>query len=875
MLSCPSCATDVPPGSRFCLACGGRVSSSATGAATLAIAAPASSPQPSGSVEEGRFPAGAVLAGRYRVLGLLGRGGMGEVYRANDLKLGQSVALKFLPAATATNASMLARLHAEVRIARQVSHPNVCRVYDIGDVDGAPYLTMEYVDGEDLGSLIRRIGRLPGDKAVEIARRICAGVAAAHDKGVLHRDLKPANVMIDGRGQVLLTDFGLAGLAGQVEGGEIRNGTPAYMAPEQLAGREVTVRSDIYALGLLFYEMFTGRRAFQDARRTTPPSVTNLVKDIDPAVERVIFRCLAEDPRDRPLSALAVAAALPGGDPLAAALAAGETPSPEMVAAAGESETISVRSAVASLALVVGGLISLAVAYPYTSILERTPFEYPPEALAQKSRDLIHAFGYPEKPADSAYQFALDDQFRRHSLTNQTKQVYAAQLAAAQPALLSFNYRQSPRPLETVGASGVPSPVDPAPTVAGMISLRLDGLGRLLFFQAMTPQLDVPPAQPAGPFDWRALFTAGGLDPARFQPTEPRWLPLAAFDARAAWTGSYPVTPEVPVRVEAAAWRGKPVYFQVILPWTRATRSQPFVQTGLQKAVNWLSICLVCLLFLTATGLAWRNTRLGRGDTRGAFRVAVWIFTGSLLAWICTAKHVASAGEFNKLVSAISEALFSAVAYWIVYVALEPYARRSWPRSLVAWTRLLSGRIRDPLAAGHILFGIVLGIGIQTVTAISSIWLSTAFVNLSALRGVRSAMGDVAALPFELTVSLYVFLFYFLLRAALRRTWLAAAVFVLVGAAVGSQQPEPLLWCLVFAAVWSAELLAMLRWGLLPVAVGLMVSDLLSFPLTINFSAWYAGYGIIPLALILGLAVWAFHTALAGRRVFREGFLDG
>jgi len=231
MLRCPSCSTDVPPASRFCLACGAPVPSPpASEVATVAIPPPHSS-HTSGSIDEGRFPAGTLLAGRYRVLGLLGRGGMGEVYRANDMKLGQPVALKFLPAETARNERMLARLHAEVRIARQVSHPNVCRVYDIGEIEGLPFFTMEYVDGEDLGSLLRRIGRLPGDKAVEIARRICAGLAAAHDKGVLHRDLKPANVMIDGRGQVLLTDFGLAGLAGQVEGGEIRNGTPAYMAP--------------------------------------------------------------------------------------------------------------------------------------------------------------------------------------------------------------------------------------------------------------------------------------------------------------------------------------------------------------------------------------------------------------------------------------------------------------------------------------------------------------------------------------------------------------------------------------------------------------------------------------------------------------------
>jgi len=208
-----------------------------------------------------------MLAGRYRVLGLIGRGGMGEVYRANDVKLSQLVALIFLPEAAARHERKLARLHAEVRIARQVSHPNVCRVYDIGELDGLPFLTMEYVDGEDLGSLLRRIGRLPGDKAIEIAGHLCAGLAAAHDKGVLHRGLKPANIMIDGRGQVIITDFGLTALAATAHEGDIRSGTPAYMAPEQIAGREVTARSDLYSLGVVLYEMFTGKRAFEDSRR--------------------------------------------------------------------------------------------------------------------------------------------------------------------------------------------------------------------------------------------------------------------------------------------------------------------------------------------------------------------------------------------------------------------------------------------------------------------------------------------------------------------------------------------------------------------------------------------------------------------------------
>src|SRR5207253_4797802 len=186
-----------------------------------------------------------------RILGLRGQGGMGEVYRANDLKLNQPVALKFLPAATTRN--LLDRFHAEVRIARQVSHPNVCRIYDIGEADGLTFLSMEYVDGEDLGSLLRRIGRLPGDKALEIARKLCAGLAAAHDKGVLHRDLKPANIMLNSEGEVVVMDFGLADLAEHITQEQVRYGTPAYMAPEQLAGKEVTVKSDVYSLGLVLY----------------------------------------------------------------------------------------------------------------------------------------------------------------------------------------------------------------------------------------------------------------------------------------------------------------------------------------------------------------------------------------------------------------------------------------------------------------------------------------------------------------------------------------------------------------------------------------------------------------------------------------------
>lgn len=354
MTTCPSCKHSVSDDALICPHCGAALTNTSGPTAVLPRSKQHEPTQRSGRVQPAarsasdsadgaRFATGTMLTERYRIVSLVGRGGMGEVYKAEDLKLKQIVALKFLPEAVALDGGALARFHNEVRITRQISHPNVCRVYDIGEVAGLHFLSMEFIDGEDLSSLLRRIGRLPGDKATEIARQICAGLAAAHDNGVLHRDLKPANVMIDGRGKARITDFGVAVVAHELRGDEVIAGTPGYMAPEQLTGKEVTQRSDIYSLGLVLYELFTGKRVFEATNlrdmlklheQSTPTSPSSHVKNIDPLVEKVILRCLEKDPSKRPASAIQVAAALPGGDPLAAALAAGETPSPEMVAAA-------------------------------------------------------------------------------------------------------------------------------------------------------------------------------------------------------------------------------------------------------------------------------------------------------------------------------------------------------------------------------------------------------------------------------------------------------------------------------------------------------------------------------------------------------------
>ena len=157
---------------------------------------PPSEDSSSKSSQWARFTPGTLFAGRFRIVAPLGRGGMGEVYRADDLRLGQTVALKLLPENLSTDPGRLAQFHNEVRVARTIAHRNVCRTYDIGDADGRPFMTMEYVDGEDLAALLRRIGRFPQDRALAISRQVCAGLAAAHECGIVHRDLKPANVMI-------------------------------------------------------------------------------------------------------------------------------------------------------------------------------------------------------------------------------------------------------------------------------------------------------------------------------------------------------------------------------------------------------------------------------------------------------------------------------------------------------------------------------------------------------------------------------------------------------------------------------------------------------------------------------------------------------
>jgi serine/threonine-protein kinase len=516
------------------------------------------------------FPPGIVLAQRYRIVHLLGRGGMGEVYRADDLLLGQPVALKFLLASARASLSELSRFRNEVSTGRQVSHPNVCRVYDIGEAEGLTYLSMEYVDGEDLASLLRRIGKLPLDKAVEIGRQLCAGLAAAHDKGVVHRDLKPANIMLDGRGQVRITDFGIAGVAEHIR--DIRSGTPAYMSPEQRAGKEVTPRSDIYALGMVLCELLTGKR---------PPlePVEAGATELDPAVERLIKRCLEPDPRMRPGSALSVSAALPGGDPLAAALARGETPAPELVADAGPVEGLRAPVAIACLAVVIVGLGLLCVLRQRHDPINQIPMENSSEVLAVKAREIAKSFGYTERPVETLLGWNYDTDYLRYAREQKSTATGGANLYAPYPPAVFFWYRQSSRYSTNLNYDEDISVFRSETLEPGMQAIVLDSEGQLLEFHAR-PTINLPLNSTAAQYEWNRLFAAAGLNPARFQEMQPELTPTAAFDAQAAWTGSSSETSRGSLRVEAAAYRGRPVFFRVLGPWARPGQPAPLSLTG-------------------------------------------------------------------------------------------------------------------------------------------------------------------------------------------------------------------------------------------------------------------------------------------------------
>jgi serine/threonine-protein kinase len=823
-----------------------------------------------------------MLAGRYRVVAPLGRGGMGEIYRAEDVKLGQAVALKFLRSGLAHDPLLLERLLAEVRIGREVSHPNVCRLYDVVEFEGRQFITMEYVDGEDLASLLSRIGRLPEGKAFDLARDLCAGLAAVHDKGVVHRDLKPANVMIDGRGRARLTDFGLAVPQDRAQS-ETFAGTPAYMSPEQLAGGEATQRSDLYALGLVLYEMFTGKPFYEartlgelrlQHREPKAPRLASSGLRSDP-YERFVLQCLEEEPAARPASVRAVAALLPGGDPLEAAVAAGETPSPELVVAASRAGDLAALPALAALVLTLAGMVGAAWLVDRTSLLGLAPPPRSPELLVESSKRILGRLGV-EPPDDAAFSFEWDRAFVAYRRTLEPAARWQ-KLDEAHPGPWRFFYRTSPRKLVAANRDASVRADDPPLDLSGMTRLVLGADGRLTGFAAVPPQLEESRGSWPAP-DWRPLFEEAGLDPALFRKAAPRWAAPVDSDQKEAWEGELPGEAQ-PLRIEAAAYHGRPVWFEVQPPWAQPERMDASREPETRVPVGSVGLVILALAMpLGGVLLARRNLRLGRGDRAGASKVALVVFAAYALARLFQADHVASFGqELWILIKVLAYPAFWAGLVWLLYMALEPYARRRWPHVLIGWKRALAGLWSDPLVGRDLLLGALTGVGLCVLyhqTLLESAWFGMPYVEpVTNISG--ATISELRHVVFRVFVNLYgavlyglVFLFMLvLLRVLLRNSWLAAIAWCLLLAGPITDENGTVAW--VAGALRALALFATITTGgLLRMVVALFcLFSLIEAPLTLDLSAWYAPRALPIVLAIAAIAYYGFRTALAGKPV--------
>ena len=854
-----------------------------------------STPPTTSPIDE-RFAPGRLLGERYRIVGRLGRGGMGEVFRADDLTLGQSVALKFLPEELQDRPELQERLLAEVRLARQVAHPNICSVYDVGQHDGRFFLTMEYIDGEDLDALLRRIGRLSDDKALQIARQLCAGLAAVHDKGIVHCDLKPGNVMIDGRGNVRIADFGLAGVID--DDNAVGVGTPAYLAPELTRGQKPSARSDVYALGLVLFELFSGQRAFEAEsiaefvqlhREQAPPRLSNVTPNADLDIERAIDACLAKDPERRPTSAFAVAAALPGGDPLADALAAGQTPSPEMVAAAGGAGGLSKPLGLTLWLAAIAGFVTLCALAPQSRLSGFFSLAQSPEVLAHRAGEILEALEWTYDTPYSAGRFERNGSYLHDVDRSTTGPDRWEVLRDDKPPAYLYWHRRSVYPIYSRNPSWTVTSTNPPLTDVRTVDLylgptgKLEGLDAFLGTVVNLPEYtfandkwEAEQSYTPDELPWRTLFELAGLPPERFKPVRPQRLAQVPFNMRLAWLGSLAERPDDEIRVEAAFLYKRPVYFRTF-PAPPATVREIANRTLLEFGETMRFGLYIVLLI--AGVLFWRhNVRLGRGDRRGAFRLALFVVAVELLTWsLRTRWPYTFQQQFWFFTEAAGNAIFVAGFLGFLYFGLEPQVRRVWPDRMIGWSRLLAGRWTDPRVGREVLLGVSLIVVASLAEPLGYLLVSSSAADAPApygidfdpLCGTRPLLKDlVSELRHGLEFGLGAIFILVILLTVLRRRTPALIGFVVVALLASPRQGETGMLAVdlaASAAIIGAALLLILRGGLLALSIaGLLCDTLLGdWPLTTDWSAWHGTATVVVALLIVGMATFGYVTACA------------
>jgi serine/threonine-protein kinase len=609
-----------------------------------------------------------------------------------------------------------------------------------------------------------------------------------------------------------------------------------------------------------------------------------------------------------------VAAALPGGDPIAAALAAGETPSPEMVAAAPKQGSLRPPVALALLAAMFVGVAVIVFFSGRVALHRFVPLKKSPDDLKERAGEIARRAGYTAPPLDTAHGFAEEYEYLDYVWKHDASPDRWEKLKTGQPPAITFWYRQSPRYLEAYDYWRI-VPQDPPNEISGMLLVKLDTTGRLTYFEAAPPQVDetgdvnantnanananasananpdantnAANAAPA----WSSLFQEAGLDIANFRQIESSWTPPHHADARAAWEGTYPGRPELPLRVEAAAYRGKLIYFELIGTWQRPNRQTPFEGSGAQKTFSALLLTFYFGALTLGALLAWRNLRLGRGDRRGAFRLALFTFALRMIYWIFFAHHVPTVGEVaGQFVGGLQSAVYWASFIGLMYLALEPFLRRRWPEWIISWSRLLAGDFRDPLIGRDVLVGAVFGICIP-LAQYAQLLLPPLFSgkppslartsNLLPEYGLLGLGGFVPLLANQTAASIMfpfiivsVLLFFTML---LRRKRLGiAATWLLFFAALNLNFSDPTLLSVLFGAIAPTILLVVLtRFGLLALIATHFFTHILPFyPVTTELSAWYATSFLLQLFVLGVVLFYSFSTSLAGQPLFRGRFLE-
>jgi hypothetical protein len=552
-----------------------------------------------------------------------------------------------------------------------------------------------------------------------------------------------------------------------------------------------------------------------------------------------------------------------------------------MVAAAPTEGILKPAVAAALLVTCIGVLALGCWLTRYTAVYRMTSLDLPPEALRVRARDVIKKMGYSRQSLESADGIILKFDYLGYIAEHDQSQSRWDRLRTEGPGAYRFWYRESPRYFETVESIQVDKP---ALDVSGMTSLYLDMEGRLHWFIGVPPQRE-PPESENGKPDWTVPFREAGLDFANFKEVASTSVPLHAYDARAAWDGADPAHPELKTHVEAAAFRGKPVYFETIYPWDQPMRQEQSPESGRVRALSFILIAIYVVVVVGSALLARKNLKLGRGDRRGATRVALLFLILRLLYWLLMEHHNGTEDyEFGLFVIHLAFAVYTSVFVWVLYVALEPFVRKRWPQRIISWSRLLTGGYRDPLVGRDILIGSVFGVVLILLGLLTSIglrWigrpveltLNPGNTNIGQHLFIGKFLSQMSAGIFIPFIALFLLLLF---MTVLRRERLAFGVLWLLLATVNVLIGNVHVLMIPFA-VLSAFLatFVLYRFGLLAAVATFFFAHLWVFyPMTTELSAWYATDFLIALTICVALAIFGFYTSLAGQPLFSGKLLQ-